>query len=249
MNNIALMYHDIINSDPSESGFQNASALKYKVKVDVFEKQVAAIARYQKKMGLPSSYVEFTFDDGGVSFYNFAAPILEKNGFRGKFYISTSYIGSPGFLNENQIKDLEARGHTIGSHSHTHPERMNYLSDLLVFKEWSESQDILKRILDKSSISASIPNGFSSKMVLRTMNSLGITEIYTSEPTTYYRSFSDSIVKGRFVVIDTDTVDSVMRIVSSRMCRLRQNMRYKFLNMAKAILGDSYLKLRNYMIK
>ena len=48
MKNIALMYHDIVRHDYSESGFQNPTAMKYKVKADKFERQVAAIARYLK---------------------------------------------------------------------------------------------------------------------------------------------------------------------------------------------------------
>ena len=48
-------------------------------------------------------------------------------GWRGHFFITTGRIGSAGFVNEAQIRDLRRRGHVIGSHSSTHPTRMSYL--------------------------------------------------------------------------------------------------------------------------
>ena len=40
---IVLMYHDFYRYDKSESGFQNSTALKYKVSAEAFEAQVHAI--------------------------------------------------------------------------------------------------------------------------------------------------------------------------------------------------------------
>ena len=64
--------------------------------------------------------VLFTFDDGGVSFVTKAAPILEKYGHKGVFFVSTKYIGTPGVLSAGQVKELELRGHVVGTHSHSH---------------------------------------------------------------------------------------------------------------------------------
>ena len=45
---IVLMYHDLFFSDKSESGFQNSTALKYKVSAKAFEAQVQSIENYLK---------------------------------------------------------------------------------------------------------------------------------------------------------------------------------------------------------
>lgn len=110
MDTICLMYHDIVTRDDKSSGFQNESAFQYKVNEKDFEKQVKA---------LRGKDVIFSFDDGGVSFITEAAPILEKYGFKGFFFISTKYIDTPGFLSREQVKCLAEHGHCVGSHSYT----------------------------------------------------------------------------------------------------------------------------------
>ena len=87
--------------------------LQYKVEESAFEEQVKA---------LQGKDVVFSFDEGGESFHTKASPLLEQYGFKGVFLISTKYIGTQGFLTEEQVKELAERGHVVGSHSHTHPE-------------------------------------------------------------------------------------------------------------------------------
>lgn len=249
MKSIVLMYHDIYRKSPEESGFQNATAIKYKVNAKSFEQHVASIDKYLRDRKLPADTVKFTFDDGGLSFLTEAAPILEKYGFRGIFFISTAYIGSDKFLNVEDIKELVRRGHIIGSHSHTHPERISAIGLDEIKDEWKYSQMLLTEILGKPSIVASIPNGYSSDAVLNAMNEEGISKIYTSSPTTKVNKFRNSQIIGRYVITDNDDVSTVMSIVSSPLFRFKQNFRFICLGIAKAILGDTYLKIRNKMIK
>lgn len=246
---IVLMYHDVVRRDCSESGFQNPTALKYKVKAIEFERQVAAIADYLKTKRLPKDKIEFTFDDGGVTFLTEAAPILERYGFRGKFFIATSRIDTEGFLTKEQIVELQRRGHIIGAHSHTHPERMSALTEQQIDDEWNTSVRILDGILGGKLACASIPNGYSSAEVLEAMLQAGITEIHTSEPTTACRRHGGAMVKGRYAITDTDTVGSVMKIVDSRFTRIIKAARFRGLALAKTLLGGSYLKIRKTLLK
>ena len=78
------MYHDLYIQSGAESGFQNESAFQYKIQVDEFEKQVKAVVDYCREH--IEIQVDFTFDDGGVSFLTLAAPILEKYGLKGIFF-------------------------------------------------------------------------------------------------------------------------------------------------------------------
>lgn len=243
------MYHDIYRNSPTESGFQNPTALKYKVHLNKFEAQVASVYEYLKAKNLPVETVDFTFDDGGESFLTIAAPILEKHGFKGKFFISTNFIGSKGFLNTDQIKELNRRGHIIGSHSHSHPERMSSLSQQEIIEEWKISQLKLKEILGEIPTCASIPNGYSSKTILQAMVEAGITNIDTSATTTHIRKFHNASIRGRFAITDEMPVDEVMLLIKSPFCRLKKNIRWRLLSIAKIILGDSYLKLRNTLTK
>lgn len=243
------MYHDIISHDVAESGFQNKTALKYKVLADAFENQVKQIRKYLDSKKLSVSNIRFTFDDGGVSFLTNAAPILEKYGFRGVFFISTGYIGSKGFLDTDQIRDLSRRGHIIGSHSHSHPERMNALSFKAIQDEWSISQMMLNEVLGYKPTIASIPNGYSSPDVIRNMVSAGIDTIYTSNPTSKVKKNRDYTLIGRYAVTADMSCDDVLAIVSSPYKRFRISCRQQILNLAKMMLGNYYLSIREKLIK
>ncbi len=72
------------------------------------------------KAALPEHPVVFTFDDNNAEQYTDAAPLLEKYGFRGAFFIDTVTIGKDYFMSSAELRDLEARGHVIGSHTWDH---------------------------------------------------------------------------------------------------------------------------------
>ena len=239
------MYHDI----GKDSGFQNDTAQKYKVGIEEFEKHVRAIRFYLNQKDLDSESVVFTFDDGGISFYTNAAPILEKYGFKGLFFIATHYIGTEGFLSENQIKELEDRGHTIGSHSHTHPERMDIMTSSDLQLEWSKSTQILKDILGHEIQAASIPNGYSSKRVKEEMNANGVVDIYTSTPTTNTVKFKGSNIIGRYDIGNSETAEYVVSLISSPGLRFKKKLRHNILGIAKFILGDTYLTIRRKLLR
>jgi peptidoglycan/xylan/chitin deacetylase (PgdA/CDA1 family) len=69
--------------------------------------------------------VSVEFDDGWVSAYNNALPIVDSLGIKTTQYIVTDFT-TPEYLSEYlspaQIKDWRARGHFIGSHALSHPD-------------------------------------------------------------------------------------------------------------------------------
>lgn len=225
------MYHDIVTANDKSSGFQNKNAFQYKVEECAFDEQVKA---------LQGKDVVFTFDDGGVSFLTKAAPILEKYGFKGVFFISTKYIGTPGFLTKEQVKALAERGHVVGSHSHTHPEIFTKLSKEEIREEWRKSYDILKDILGEKDLPMSIPNGYASNSIMQEAVKCGFTNIYTSQPTTNTKLFQKHNVIGRYVVLDGMTTEDVVRMVTSKGYQMKMAMKWHLLNMVKLVLGESY---------
>lgn len=228
---VVLMYHDIIANGYALSGFQNITAFRYKVEEAAFEEQVKA---------LQGKDVVFTFDDGGESFLTKAAPILEKYGFKGVFFISTKFIGTQGFLTKEQVKALDERGHVIGSHSHTHPEIFTKLSKEEIYEEWRKSYEILKDILGKKDLPVSIPNGYASRTIMEEAIGCGFSDIYTSQPTTKSKLFQKHNVFGRYVVHDNMTTNDVLKIVNGKGYRLKMALKWHLLNVVKGVLGESY---------
>lgn len=69
---------------------------------------------------LPSKPVIISFDDARVEGATIAAPILEKYGFRGVFFIMTITYNKKNYMTTEQIAQLAKAGHTIGLHSWDH---------------------------------------------------------------------------------------------------------------------------------
>ncbi len=70
-----------------------------------------------------SGMVTFVFDDGLLSQYKNALPILTAAGYKASFGIITTQpsSGNPAAMTWAQIKDLNTKGHEINSHTRTHP--------------------------------------------------------------------------------------------------------------------------------
>ena len=237
---IALMYHDVYLHYPIESGFQDKKAFPYKIQADIFEDQVKAVARYCHER--PEVEVEFTFDDGGVSFLTLAAPILEKYGLRGTFFISSAYLNTPQFLTTGQLAELAQRGHRIGSHSHTHP-MLTELTEEEIAKEWTNSVNILHPFLTDE-MTASIPNGDGNTVVMQKATEAGIQRLYTSIPTTEVKRFMDMQVLGRYVVLQGMSTEDVMKIICDNSFRRRLYIRWQVLRCVKDCLGSQYERIK-----
>ena len=69
---------------------------------------------------LPTKPVMITFDDSREAHFNIAAPVMEKYGFRGVFFIMTVTYNKKNYMTKEQIAQLAKAGHTIGLHSWDH---------------------------------------------------------------------------------------------------------------------------------
>jgi peptidoglycan/xylan/chitin deacetylase (PgdA/CDA1 family) len=193
---VFLLFHDVYVGDPRESGFASPAADRYKVTVDRFDRHLAALA------GMPPGTRPFalTFDDGGVSYHTVIADRLEKLGWRGHCFMPTDFIGQPCFLGREQIRELDRRGHHIGSHSSSHPARISSCSQDVVFEEWRRSIGTLQDILGHAVTTASVPGGYYSKRVAEAAAASGIHTLFTSEPVTRVAKVGQCDVVGRFTI-------------------------------------------------
>lgn len=228
------MYHDVYKASVKESGFQTDGANHYKVTEASFEEQLRSIKEYP---------ITYTFDDGGVSFYTIIAPMLEKLGLVGHFYIATNRIGSEGFMSEAQIKDLYQRGHVIGSHSCSHPSDFRELSFEARKKEWEDSVQKLSDIIGEPVKEVSIPNGFLQEDDLSIFKSLGIATIYTSKLGENRQCDGMDIV-GRIGIDKGMSVQRIVKIISGGFTYKMMLVKQKGLSILKAILGNQYIKMK-----
>lgn len=75
---------------------------------------------------LPEKPFMITFDDSRIEHIEKAAPIMEKHGFRGAFFIMTITYNKKNYMTTDQIAELAKRGHTVGLHSWDHTMASKY---------------------------------------------------------------------------------------------------------------------------
>jgi peptidoglycan/xylan/chitin deacetylase (PgdA/CDA1 family) len=200
-----LIYHDIAaRSERDAVGFPGALAARYKLEPDDFEAHLDALARSGARVDGTDPQradVALSFDDGGASALR-AAQALERRGWRGLFFITTSRVDTPGFLAAEEVRELARRGHVVGSHSHSHPTYMGRLSREELDREWTQSRGVLAELLGSPPATAAVPGGFVSGEVIRSAAGAGYEVLFTSEPTARARR-RELLVRGRFTIWST----------------------------------------------
>jgi len=108
---------------------------------------------------LPEKPFLITFDDSRIEHTMIAAPVMEKNGFRGTFFIMTITYNKKNYMTKDQIALLAKAGHTIGLHSwdHTMVTKYNEAADWQ--KQVAEPKKKLEAIVGKAVEYWAYPNG------------------------------------------------------------------------------------------
>ncbi len=109
------------------------------INMDIFEKQIELIKEknisfinpqdfkinYDKKKN--EKKILITIDDAFDSFYKNAWPFLKKNKIPFILFVSTEPIGKKGYMNWDQIKEIEKEDFAyLGNHSHSHEYLVEY---------------------------------------------------------------------------------------------------------------------------
>ena len=94
---------------------------------------------------LPEKPVMITFDDSRVEHAVIAAPVMQKYGFRGAFFIMTITYNKKNYMTTEQIAQLAKAGHTIGPHSWDHTMVTKYKEAA----DWQKQVAIPKAKLEK----------------------------------------------------------------------------------------------------
>jgi peptidoglycan/xylan/chitin deacetylase (PgdA/CDA1 family) len=98
---------------------------------------------------LPVKPVMITFDDSRIEHYQIAGPVLEKNGFRGVFFIMMITLNKKNYMSADQIAQLAKNGHTVGLHSYDHVMVTKYKNADDWKKELTDPKKKLEKIINQ----------------------------------------------------------------------------------------------------
>jgi peptidoglycan/xylan/chitin deacetylase (PgdA/CDA1 family) len=217
-------------------------AAVYKLGPERFSAHLDAIAASSVAPALAdgASRAILTFDDGGASSEWIAAE-LERRGWRGAFFVVTDRIGSPGFLDGEQIRALAQRGHEVGSHSHTHPARMAALGDGELEQEWRRSRELLGDLLGSPPRSAAVPGGSLSDAVIAQAAAAGYERLFTSTPQARSVQHEQLTVLGRYTIWAGDSPQLAAKLIGgARAPRARRWIAWQTRSAARRISPRTY---------
>ncbi|HNX82619.1 MAG TPA: polysaccharide deacetylase family protein [Candidatus Omnitrophota bacterium] len=172
MNKI-LMYHSIGGKGTGEIGSE-----LYSIPVETFRKQMELVAKFNRDKK-PEEQIIITFDDGLIDNYTSASPILREFGLKAYFFVIYGLVGTPGYMNWEQVVVLQEYGMTIGSHGMTH-KFLNDLNEEDLIYELGSSRKLMRDWLKDEIENFSVPRGFVSKKVLKIAKGVGYKKVFTS---------------------------------------------------------------------
>ena len=250
-----LMYHGLENVSQPFRG-NSASERLYVISTEIFEEQIRYLAASgfssirlsdAKDTSCVAKPIILTFDDGHVSNYNLAAPILMRYGFTAEFFITTDRIDTDDHLSSEQIRWLAAQGMGIGAHGHTH-RLLDELSAAEVYEELSRSKQILEDILGQPVVSISLPGGRMNQAVLDTAERLSFQSMYSST-FGYYSSDKKNTLIPRIAIRKNDIMKEFIKAVTGeRAYVLTRTAQSAVLLLMKKLIGNAgYVLLHRYI--
>ena len=228
-----LLYHEL---RPHKSRYS------YVLEAESFERHVDLFVRMREAESC-ELWPEVTFDDGHISNFELAAPLLQSRGMTARFFITAGWTGKkPGYMGWAELRSLHEAGHSIGAHGWTH-KLLTHCSDDELQIELSKSRLTLEDKLGTSVATMSLPGGRSNRRVLAACADAGYTQVYTSVPRAEQLPLGTTV--GRVNIPGSVQMEWIAKLFEpdgSAMSRLGRQYRMK--ETAKRLLGDRlYAKL------
>lgn len=161
-----LCYHQIADGKKSEYAISLSTfAAHMKILADSGYHSISPAQLYDYlvyNQSLPEKPVMITFDDSREEHFEIAVPTLEKQGFRGVFFIMTITYNKKHYMTTDQIAKLAKAGHTIGMHSWDHTMATKYADADDWQKQVVTPTGKLEKIVGKPVEYWAYPNGVSN---------------------------------------------------------------------------------------
>lgn len=225
--NMVLAYHEVM----PESNYA------YCVTSACFAEQLRLLDSLKKTKSLNA---QITFDDGEQSQFHNALPALNEHGFKATYFVTPGLIGTAAkFLGWNDLKTLQAAGHSVQSHGWSH-KFLTFCSEAELAHELRASKRSLEDNLGSAVEEISVPGGRWNRRVLHACAAAGYRRVYVSDPWVE-AEIDDMKVMGRFMVRRTTTLPELEKIVSKDRAALRKlRLRSQLRESLVGVLGDSF---------
>ncbi len=249
-----LNYHALTDGGFSPDGI-------YTLSKEVFQRQLDILARNRMqsvsleevwqwlpgKRDLPERAVVLTFDDGWISDFSVAVPLLRQYGFRAAFFVNPGTLDTEGYLTTDALKEMGRSGMEIGSHGFDHLF-LTTLADADLAVQVETSKIELEILLGKEIHFFSIPRGRYDERVLKAIRDAGY-RLACSSDVGLNRQDTDPFRLRRWALKRSTREDDFISIVEGRP-KKHLFAEYFFKDAAYRLLGHTaYEWVRNRLLK
>ena len=225
-----LIYHEFAPA---------AVPYSYCCTVSNFEEHVRLASRLQNSVDNKFHLPEITLDDGHISQYRSALPVLETWGTRAIFFVIAGWVGQESqTMSWDELRELHRLGHQVQSHSLSHPMLTN-CSDAELHRELSGSRQEIEDKLGAPVDAISIPNGRWNKRVLRACSEAGYQRVFTSDSWRKPQQHDGVYLCGRLNVAQSMTAARLENLlVCNGRWKLLHDMQLRGKQLLKQAAGD-----------
>jgi peptidoglycan/xylan/chitin deacetylase (PgdA/CDA1 family) len=222
---MVLAYHEIM----PESNYA------YCVTAQSFREQLSLLKALGANEGIPT---RITFDDGEQSQYRNAAQLLKEHGISATYFVTPGLVGTePKFLSWADLKDLQAQGHSVQSHGHTH-RFLTTCSSAELVDEVNRPKQMLEDKLGAAVEEISVPGGRWNERVIEACARAGYKRVFVSEPWINTKILDIEVI-GRFMVRRTTTLAELEKMARKDLLVLRKmKMRAALRRRVVGLMGD-----------
>jgi peptidoglycan/xylan/chitin deacetylase (PgdA/CDA1 family) len=166
-----------------------------------------------KGYALPSKPVIISVDDGYVDDVRTILPDLERYHMVATFFVITGRTTEPGFLDADQIRQLDRAGMDVGDHTAHHVD-LRELSTSQLRAETAGSKHVLESILGHPVYFFAYPFGAFDDAVLQEIHRAGFTMAYTTQGGTT-ESTAAPLTMPRIHIGRDETPDGLLSILGN----------------------------------
>ncbi|UXI66340.1 polysaccharide deacetylase family protein [Tahibacter amnicola] len=250
---LALMYHGLSGDTPAPV----VADAHYTLPTPQFAAHLDALIARGIRPGCATDTlvhgradVIITFDDGDISNFAEAWPILRRRGLRADFFVNPARVGQPGYCSWAQLREMHAGGMSIQSHGMTH-RYFTRLTPQALRDELVQSRERIADHLGTPVDWLAPPGGRCPPRLGELAREVGYAGVLGSAPGIIRRATAnDVVVLPRVAVTANTPAEAVCRWALGGNSALRGlRWRYRILHTAKRLMGDrGYERLRSAML-
>ena len=180
--------------------------------------------------------VVISFDDGYLSDYEHATPLLVERNLSGVFFVSAGNVGQPGYLNWQQLREMVELKMTIGAHGHDHT-LFNELSDAALDDQLRRSRLELEDKLGVPVRSMSLPGGMGDANTVARAREHGFDFVFGSCPRRGQTRYWKTKVIPRLALRSHYGVPELQKLIEGTLFRAGLEFRYRSLRLLRSMVG------------